>query len=195
MNLNFLKEDAKQNDGLAESALERLQRLVKLYDEQLAAVEEAEAAFEAAKKAFNKTSMEDIPEVLLGSGLSELRLADGRKVTVKEEISASVKDASAFAEFVTERGDDDVLKTTMQLGKVPDNVLNALRKLLAEQLDLYPEISQTVHNQTLKKYIKEICGVGLENPEERLGARYVPMHELPEFINVYRYYKTTIKNK
>lgn len=195
MDLSYLQEDAKQTEGLAESSLERLQRLVNLYDEQLAAVEETEAAFEAAKKAFNKTSMEDIPEVLLGSGLSELRLADGRKVTVKEEISASVKDAPAFAEFVTERGDEDVLKTTLQLGKVPDNVLSAIKRMLAEKLDIYPEVTQTVHSQTLKKYIKEICGVGVEDPAQQLGDKYIPMHELPEFINVYRYYKTTIKRK
>lgn len=193
MDLSFLKEDAKTPDKLSESTLERLQRLVRLYMEQHTAVLEAEQALDAAKKAFNKTSMEDIPEVLLGAGLSQLKLADGKKVTVKEEISCSVKDMPSFSSFVTDRGDDEILKTTVALGRVPDNILAGIKRLLAERFDLYPEVVQTVHNATLKKYLKEISGVGLEDPEERLGERYVPMHELPPSVSVYRYYKTTIK--
>lgn len=192
---DFLVEDAAKTEAPSTGALERLHSLVKLYDEQAEAVAEAETALEVAKKAFNKTALEDIPELVLSTGLSELRLSDGRKLVVKEEISPSVKDATAFAAFVTERGEDDILKTTMQLGKLPENVIKALKRLLAEQLDLYPEITQSVHPMTLKKYIKEICGVGLEDPVARLGERYVPMCDLPNCVSVYRYYKTVIKNK
>lgn len=193
--LSFLQADAQYSDGLASTALERLQRLVIRFEEEANEVEALEEKLAEAKKRYNKTSMEDIPEVLLGAGLSELRLADGRKVVVKEEISASVKDSTAFANFVKGRGDDDILKTTMVLGKLPDNILSSLKRLLAENLDLYPEVNQTVHSATLKKYVKEITGMGMENPAERLGERYIPMQELPECVSVFRFFKTTIKNK
>ena len=194
-NLDFLKADAAVKEEFGGSALERLQLLVNEYDTLTDKIERAEQVLKELQTAFNKVSMEEIPSLLGGAGLSEIRLADGRKVTVKAEISASVTDPEAFAQYVTDRGDDYLLKTTMELGKLPDNVLSALRKLLATELELYPEIKQSVHPQTLKKYIREITGAGKEDPEAELGTRYVPMAELPESVSIFNYFKTTIKGK
>ena len=191
--LDFLKADAAVKEEFGGSALERLQLLVNEYDTLADKIERAEQVLKELQTAFNKVSMEEIPSLLGGAGLSEIRLADGRKVTVKAEISASVTDPGAFAQYVTDRGDDYLLKTTMELGKLPDNVLSALRKLLATELELYPEIKQSVHPQTLKKYIREITGAGKEDPEAALGDRYVPVHELPESVSIFNYFKTTIK--
>lgn len=189
---SYLTKAAEESE---EIPVAQLGAMVVRFREAEKEVAQLEEDLKNAKERFNQVSQIDIPQLLLQNGLSEIRLSTGEKLRVSQEISASVKDIDLFRDFVNERGDEDILKTTLTLGKTPHEIVDKVRRMLMEQFELMSEITTTVHPMTLKKYIKEICGIGTEDAEERLGDRYVPMQELPEFIRVFSYFKTSIKNK
>lgn len=178
-----------------EIPLDHLAQLVERFRFYEATIEKLEALLKEAKENFNAVSQVDIPQFLLQYGVSGVPLRSGEMLRISQEISASVKDMESFSEYVTERGDDDILKTTINVGKVPTEIAQKIQRLLMETFDLSADVNRTVHPQTLKKYVKELCGIGMENPEERLGDRYVALQELPEAVSVYTYFKTTIKKK
>ena len=191
MDFEHLMDDAE--NGLVEDKLTQIAQLAAFqlkYEEQLAMLE---AQAKEVKAKLLKISQEELPQLILGTGVSRVRLADGKEISVTQELSASVKDMRAFSKFVAERGDDAILKTTIELGKLPDNVIKAIQKWFADTLNMMPDINRTVHAQTLKKYVKELCGVGMEGAEERLGDRYIPLGQLPDYISAFTYYKTKIK--
>lgn len=172
-------------------SLERLHQLCDQWFKAKDAVEAAEEALEAAKKNFNAISQVSIPELLGQYGLSEIKLASGAKVTVTLEVSPSVKDMPAFVKFLEERGESDIVKTDLSFGKLDQSILKMITRMLAERLELYPEVKSGVHPMTLKKYVKELCGIGLKEPNERC----IPLQDLPDCISAYTYNKTTIKEK
>lgn len=178
-----------------ELPLAKLQAMVGRFQQIEAELVRLELETKVTKERFNQISQVDIPNLLMQYGLSEIKLASGEKLRVTQELSASIKDMDSFSEFVTERGDDDILKSMISLGKIPAEVAEKIQRVLLEQFDLMADISRTVHPATLKKYIKETCGIGMEDAEDRLGERYVPLQELPSSIGVFTYFKTTIKKK
>ena len=178
--------------GDEKGALERLEALVVRYKREESEVEELEEKLKRAKERFNRTKQQDIPEVLLQNGLSEIRLKSGEKLRVTQKVSASIKDVEKFAAFLEARNDDDILKTVFELGKVPAEVLSIMKRTLAEQFEVYPKVKQTVHPQTLAKYIRELCGVGVEKREDE---EFLALQDLPESVSVFVYYDTAIKNK
>lgn len=182
----------QEEQELPPNQLARLVSRYRVLDEE---VKKLEHELSEAKEAFNEISQTEIPQFLLQYGVSGVPLSTGEMLSIKQEVSASIKDMPAFAEYVTERGDDDILKTTMVLGKVPAEIAKRIRVLLLQEFDLSADIAQTVHPQTLKKYVKELCGIGMDDPEDRLGDRYVPLQELPDYVSVYTYFKTSLKAK
>lgn len=178
-----------------EIPLDVLSKLVTRFRKDQERVAKAESELKEAREAFNQVSQVDIPQFLLQFGVAGVPLSTGEMLRVDQKVSASVKDIDDFAEFLTARGDDDILKTTFALGKLPIEVVRKIQKLLIDNFDLSPDIARSVHSATLKKYVKELCGIGMENPEERLGERYIPLQELPESVSVYTYFETTIKKK
>lgn len=187
--LSYLVADADSVD--ITDSLAQLNQLCTEWREAKLAVEEAEAALNAAKKHFNAISQDSIPQLLLQHGLSEIKLSDGSKVRVTQELQPTVKDMDRFVAFLESRGESSIVKTEISLGKLDSSVVKIIRRLLAEQLDLYPDIRATVHPMTLKKYIKELCGIGQQNVDERC----IPLQDLPDCVSAFTYYKTNIKDK
>lgn len=178
-----------------EIPLDQLKKLVDRFRKADKEVNELEEKLKVAKEIFNQVSQTDIPQFLLQYGVSGVPLSTGEMLRIKQEISASVKDIDSFSDFLTERGDDDILKTNIKVGKVPTEIAQKIAQMLVETYGLSADIERSVHSMTLKKYVKELCGIGMENAEERLGDRYVPLQELPESVSVFTYFKTTINKK
>lgn len=185
-NLTHLQQTA-ENSG--EQSLPELADYVALFKAQKARVEALEEELAEAKKAFQQTAQEDIPNLLLQNGFTKLHLLSGETLTIKTEIAPTIKNMAEFAEFLAARGDDDILKTKLELGKVPAELLAEAQAALAA-LGLAAIPTQTVHPGTLKKYIREICRLesGLLYADEAAA-----LQDLPECISVYTYYKTTLK--
>ncbi len=141
-----------------------------------------------AKKAFNKISQELIPEAMMESGLSEIKLADGKKVSFKEDISCSIKDYNKLDEFLSARGEDGMMKITLDVGKVPKNILRMILQELSEKFEIQAVPKQFVHPATMAAYMRRLCGInGITEAE-------VSVAEIdPEMVSIFRFYKTTVK--
>lgn len=193
---DYLVEDleAVANEAPAQDSLQRLNTLVNKYKEQQETIERLEEQLSQAKTAFFKTAKEDIPNLLMQNGLSEIKLPSGEKVSVKMEVAPTITNMEEFAQFLTERGEGSILKTQMELGKLDPSIVNSIRKMLVEKLDLYPGIKQTVHPMTLKKYIKELCLLNDSNPTfDENDDTHIPLQNLPKCVSAFTFYNTSIK--
>lgn len=184
--------DEVSNQAPEQDSLAKLKALVELYKNQKDAVDSLEEQLSQAKAAFYKTSKELIPNLLMQNGLSEIKLPSGEKVQVKMDVSPTITDMEAFAKFLDERGESNILKTQMELGKMDASILRKIKKLLVDNLDLYPDIKQTVHPMTLKAYIKNLCLLNEQNPSFD-GDSHIALQDLPKCVSAFTYYNTTIK--
>lgn len=178
-----------ENEETSQDTLTRLKELAEKFLEAQELVKEKEAELKAAKAVFNKLSMEQIPETLQSVGMTSFELATGQKVSYKEELSASVKDYDRFYDWLTERGDEGIVKTHLEIGKMPREILSKLVKKVYEDFGIVCNTKYNVHPMTLKSYLKKLCGIG-----EADAVPEVQLAEIPEtMVSTFPYYKTIIK--
>ena len=150
--------------------------LTKLVDKQLSAADEVdrlEEELKEAKKKYNHVRQEEIPDFLSQFGISEIKLADGRKVKVKPDVSVTIKDHKAFYDFLRKRHDDAIIKNMLEMESPPG-------ELVDELMDRGYTFSynEKIHGQTLKAYFRSFLEVG-DKP--------------PDSVNVFTYSITSIK--
>ena len=174
---DFLKD--KDDSGIDTLDMNTLQGMIESYDAFAEEVAKAEKYLKMAKKQFNRVALETIPQFLLSNGITQMKLADGRDVKVKEDISATVKDDLAFRQWLRDRNEDDIIKVKYNFGKMKGSALNALSDYLATN-DYDYDVDESIHAQTKKKYFKELI-------------KEIGQEELPEFVTIYNIRKATVK--
>ena len=123
-----------------------------------------------------------LPEAMasIGSGLTEFKLASGYKITIKDDLVASLKaDRKGDAlDWLEDEGFGDIIKDDVVVkfakGESPEELLSYCR-----QHNLNSEENINVHWQTLKSLVKEQLERGKEFP--------------PELFNVEPFKKAIIK--
>jgi len=166
----------------------RFQRLEKI-------IEEKELEVKLNKEELTRLSQEEIPTLLSTYGLSEIKLKSGKKVIVKKNASVSVPDdkQEAFYAFLKERDEEDIIKLHFHFSRMPTEKMVALFTFLTEGEFVY-DSDRGVHSQTLKKYFKELLGIGEEDQEEGIAeGRYLRKETVTDIVNIFIYFKTTIK--
>lgn len=100
----------------------------------------------------------EIPDKMLELGVSEFKLEDGTKITVSPFYSASIKDEvkeDAF-KYLRDNGFGDIIKhevvSAFKMGE--DKKAEELKLFLAKNKFIFDD-KETVHAQTLKKFVKE----------------------------------------
>lgn len=186
MDMSYLANDAAQPEALN---MAQLKDLLADYKQAQGEVEALESQLKEAKRRYNLLSQTEIPNFVLQSGLSELKTPWGERVMVKTEVSASVTDIEKLDAFATERGEDAIVKVTLEFGKLDDAVLQALLRVIVETTGLAPKVNKTVHPMTLKKYVKDVAGLADDFYE---SADAVPVDQIPG-ISAYIYHKTTVR--
>lgn len=187
----FLKSESNEPE---EGSLERLSRLVAEYQDAANDVDECEEALRLAKERFNKLSMEEIPMLLRKNGLSRIRLADGKEVTIKEDVSVTITNEQGFFQFLTNRGEEDIVKLHFDFARMEPDRMEQLFDFLHEKEYEY-DSKKDVHAQTRKKYFRELLGVGESEEELVIGRRkghFLVPSDLTEFANVYSIYTTKV---
>lgn len=188
---SFIKSDLPVQDSV-------LAQLAGLADMQLALEQDIkllEKDLEMKKQQLNKVSIEAIPTLLKSTGLSQVKLADGRLITVKDDINVTIADQQKFLDWLQETQQDDIVKTMFKVDRVESTVLRNIFDFFISNEIPY-EADRGVHPQTLKKFFKSITGVDL--PEEEREKAYqlgklTPPSSLPEFCKVYQFSKSKIK--
>ncbi len=152
------------------------------------ALVEAEKVTEKAEENLSKVKErervlreETIPGAMQELGVEALTLDTGQKLTVKQDVYAAIpkdKKDEAFA-WLEENNFGGLIKTevAVQFGKGElEKAKELLEKLEAE--DYAAGITQDVHAQTLKAFLREEIRKGTNIPLEKFGARPVSVAKI-----------------
>ena len=170
------------------SSLETIMTYAEALVEKRAELEKLELECKEKKAEVTKLEQELLPQAMLSAGLNSLELRSGAKVSVKEELSCSVKDYSMLYDFLEEQGDDSLMKTSIEIGKLPQNIINRILRELKSTYDIDGTSKLYIHPSTLKAYFKRLCGVGGDSEAT------VPIAAISEeMLAIFTYYKVGIK--
>jgi len=136
----------------------------------------ADEELKAAKERARILREETIPGAMQELGIEELKLSTGQKLSIKQEVYASIPAANKYMAFdwLTEHGFGGLIKVEVitQFGKGELHEAEQLAVQLRD-LGLQPMLDQSVHPQTLKAFIKEQLASGANFPLDMFGARPV----------------------
>lgn len=148
-------------------------------------VKQQEALLNLKKKELFKVQSQQIPELMESVGMSELKLTDGTKVSIKKEYYASISEDRKEAAFAwLEANGHNIAKKEiiMSYGIMDYDIaaFNNARKLLAtEEIDF--NVKSSVHASTLKSFVKtQMESAALDEQTQKL-------------LGVYTQYTTKIK--
>lgn len=136
----------------------------------------AEEALKAAKERSRVLREETIPNMMLELSIKDLTLDSGQKLTLSQEVYASIPVDKADAAFswLNKHGFGGIIKTEVktEYGKGE----RALAEKLAIELcdrGLNTIFKESVHTSTLKAFLKEQIRDGKKCPMDLFGARPV----------------------
>lgn len=117
---------------------------------------------------------ESIPCAMLELGLESITLSTGEKLTVFQEVYASIPagNRERAYEWLTENGFGGLIKTSVdaEFGKGEFERAEAAFNMLCDA-GIKAEMSRTVHAQTLKAFIREQLSAGTDIDLELFGCR------------------------
>lgn len=146
--------------------------------EQQAEVEHLEEFLKKAQAALRQTREVDLPNAMQQAGVSEIKLPTGEKITIKEDVYASIpKDERgelAYA-WLRDNGFGDVIKNEVKVAFGRGEEEQAAALLAECKVNGWNNASfaATVHSSTLKALIREQLAKGADFPLELFGAQPV----------------------
>jgi hypothetical protein len=151
----------------SEDGLAQLSRLAEEQLERQKAVAAAEAELEKRKDELRDIQEVTIPELMEELGIETFTTSNGLKVSVKEDIRASIlaaNKAQAF-QWLRDNGHSAIIKriVKVQFGMGEDEQAEQAIEALG---DLPVEDESNVHWQTLCRFARELLSEGQEIPEE-----------------------------
>lgn len=145
-------------------ALARISDLARLMTEQQAEVSRIEDELSAAKRELLRTETEDLPELMRELGLGELKLTDGSKVTIKDDVHCGLSEErrAAGLAWLEEHDFGGMIKTELSIsfGRGEAEIAAELAEKVAELVDRDVLLARNVHAATLKAFIKEQLALG-----------------------------------
>ena len=176
------KDTAADFSGLASTPADlttTVQALVDRLREAVNRAAELEAEFNLAKAEATRLATVEIPDAM--GTLTEIRLADGSTLSVKDDLNASVSEANRPEAWtwLREHGHGGVIKQAFEIDArgMDDKVRTKFLAGLAK-LGLAPECSETVHASALKSLCKELLEKGIK---------------LPPSFSIFQFKKATVK--
>tara|TARA_Y100000361_G_C11094418_1_gene308248 strand:- start:244 stop:765 length:522 start_codon:yes stop_codon:yes gene_type:complete len=147
--------------------------LAKYQDTLETKIKRAEEDLATLKEQFKQVSQVDLPEALAETGLSEVKLVDGTKITVQQFYNASIPKDKTDEAFKWLRDNDhaDLIKNTIScdFGRGEDGDAKILKESLTNSgLSFTDKVG--VHPQTLKAFVREQVESGQKLPLDLLGV-------------------------
>lgn len=161
-------KDFSVNDEVDSDSIKKLveccERAIKA-DEYILALEEK---LKTAKERRQHIIEFDIPEIMDEIGMAEFKLSNGKKITIKDIIAASIPVSCKDDTFswLEEHNYGDIIKTQLQIKfnrEEHEKAKELARDLMGEQYNV--SVSSAVHPQTLKSFVKEQLEDGQELPK------------------------------
>jgi hypothetical protein len=151
----------------------RVAELAKELLEAKARVDEADKALKEAQDRYRRIERDDLPTLMSEYGFAELKLTDGTVVTIVDDVEASISEQrrEAAHAWLVENGFSCLIKSNLELKFNREEMDEA--RLLAEKIEdmtgRQVDISEKVHPQTLKAFIKEQMAEGNTVPFDIFG--------------------------
>ena len=196
---SFLSADKVAADKLelTDSVLATLTDRVKSLENYRAEIKLLENDMEVLKKREQDLSMKEIPELLNGCGLVEIKLKDGTKVTAKRNVSVKIKKENEqdFYSFLASRNEEDIIKLQFQFDRMEASMQSDLMLFLTGNGYSF-DYEKGVHHKTLEKYFRELLGLDLTETEQKVAIaekRVLRIEDVVAFAEVFTFYKTVVK--
>lgn len=162
----FLKDssDAPTNDEMHEISMLAQQQL-----DLETKLKELENLVEVAKESLRHVQEVLIPEAMASVGMSEFKLANGAKITIRDDVYASMRADQILnaVKWLDDMGLGDIVKddVTVKFGRGDsDKAKDIVSYAQAQGYNVSEKLS--VHPQTLKATVKEQLAQGVQFPEE-----------------------------
>lgn len=175
-------EDSVSVPSVTDTELTEISRLA---EEQLrleALVTQLEANLAEQKETLRHVSEFLLPEAMAAVGMSEFKLKNGFKITVKDDVAASIKKefTGCAVDWLDSNGFGDIVKDQIQIN-LARGQLDAAEAIMeyCRMQGHTAEEKFSVHPQTLKAFVKEQMAHGVEFPEQ--------------YFSIYSYRKAAIK--
>ena len=152
--------------------LQRVVSLAELLRKQRDDLAKAEDQLKDAKAALARTARNDLPQLMIELGLSEVRLVDGSLIGLKEEVDCKIPEArrAAAINWLVSNGFGGIVKTEVAAsfgsGEL-DTATEALAVLM--RYDNGAKMQSNVHHSTLKSFVKEQLAAGTNIPFDLFG--------------------------
>ncbi|CAB4165440.1 hypothetical protein UFOVP815_49 [uncultured Caudovirales phage] len=156
-------------------ALIKIATLAALLRGAEANVADLTADLQEAKEEVRRLQEDDLPELMRELGLSEIKLEDGAKVTVVNEVDCNISEErrSRAHAWLADNGFGGIIKSAITVEFGRDEHAEALEA--AEKIhDVTGRdalLKEGVHPQTLKAFVKEQMAAGVTVPQELFGIR------------------------
>jgi len=168
---SLMKEFLKDSSDV-QATNEELQSISELAHQQVTwekIISDYNVALKTATESLRQIQEFLLPEAMAAVGMSEFKLTDGSKITIKEDIFASIRveRIENAMGWLVEQGLGDIIKDEIKVNlgrgdfEKSQNLINEIRKLGFE-----PQEKKNVHPMTLKATIKEQLGRGIQFPDE-----------------------------
>lgn len=180
--LDYLEEMERKEVNMVEVS-DAAYEMAKLEQEIMV----AEEKLKLLKKDYDKLSGETIPELILGSGLSECKLKDGRSVTVTKDIRVNLpktdKDKRKdVLRFITDNGGGSIIKRKLTIEEPEEHVKEYLRKHCIGFSD-----DMDIHHSTLKAWFKDALGM------KKGSIKRFQETDIPGAASLFVFHKTKVK--
>lgn len=135
-------------------------------------VEDLENRLKEKQEALKQIQEKDLPEALSECGLSEIKLVDGSKVTVKPFYQANPPKETydKAMSWLRDNGHGDLIKNdvTVSFGKGEDDRAVDFKRFLSDNGTSYTD-KTGVHPMTFKAFVREQVETGQNLPFDLLG--------------------------
>ncbi len=173
-------------EGFTPSDLEHLGAMIETLEIVQETIETMEAELKKANERERLLSREQIPDLLLSRGLSEIKTADGKKVIVKEKIACGVpKDPvkkKTVLLWIVENGGSSIIDKILT---VEDPEQRLKDQLLQAGVPFKNEAS--VHYMRFRSFLSEKLGL------KKGSLAEIEPTDVPVEANLFIYKETTIK--
>ena len=186
---NFLIDEVESNDG--GTILKELEQCVNNLTAAKKRVASIEAELKEATKSVTYYEQERIPHLLVTNGIENIKLSTGERVSVKQNVSVTIKDDVKFEQFLRSRDEHDIIKLNLAFSRMSSDEMTKL----FDVLNTYEfEAKNSVHAQTRAKYFRTLLGIGEDDRKRGIASgKYLTENDVQEFANVFSFYKTMVK--
>lgn len=170
-----------EDEGITEAVMTSLDSFIRQYDQAKEEMDKSTAALKIKTDAFNDLILEQIPTFLLSHNIRKMGLIDGREISVKESISATVNDEIAFRKWLKARKEEAIIRIKYDFDVMNAEEMSKLADFLCDN-DYNYEVDENIHHARKAKYFRELL-------------KQMDRKDLPTWVKIFDIRKATVKSK